>query len=135
MLEFHMNTYNSKWWSTNYPSSWVSEEEKDCHSFYNNDGVGALQVSAYKKENGEVNNSELISFIEGYTPSDISLEQIYSGDFQGFYCHFISDEEYWKYWILKAGGLMLFITYNCAEDDKGIEDQEIDIITKNIKKL
>jgi hypothetical protein len=49
-LLFAMSEYRSSWWSIDLLPGWSADEQPDCVAFARDDGVGALQISAYKHD-------------------------------------------------------------------------------------
>jgi len=63
-----MNTYESNWWSIEVACGWLAEEKPGCVTFCREDGVGALQISAYKHEaRGDLHGFTKYEFPEGLT--------------------------------------------------------------------
>src|SRR5262245_9279247 len=74
--------YRSVWWSIIAAPNWSVDRDEHCVSFTKPDGVGALQISAYKHDSGEVpdNLSELLA---GHFPEGLTLEPVTCGGFSG----------------------------------------------------
>src|SRR5687768_5264492 len=61
------------WYSLRYPGSWTAEEGEDCTTFSNpENGVGALQVSAYETPTKQNPKDLLLEFLSDH---DISIDE------------------------------------------------------------
>src|SRR5215467_14891795 len=76
-------TYKSVWWSLVVAPNWVAEEDEYCVSFTNPHGVGALQISAYKHDSGDVPEDDLRDSNVGQFPEDLTPEPVVCGAFSG----------------------------------------------------
>jgi len=74
-----MNKYESSWWYIEVASGWLVEEKPECVTFCREDGVGALQISAYKHEAGD----ELREFTKDEFPEELTLQPVSCGKFIG----------------------------------------------------
>jgi len=126
------NIFESSWWSLQLPADWEWEEGEDCVSFFSDDSVGALQVSAYQKEGADVDDADLLEFIPEEIPV-ASGTPVKIGVFTGFLISYHEDETYWRQWWLKAGQIMVYLTYNTDPADQGTEDAVIDQIVSTLK--
>ena len=45
-----------------------------------------------------------------------------AGDFVGFEIAFNDDERFCRQWYLRNGSQVLFVTYNCDLESRGVED-------------
>jgi hypothetical protein len=112
------------------PDNWQIETEKNVTSLFDpNNGVGALQFSLYQVPN--INSIDLIEELKQYMADkyddvNVNLVDSYA------YSDVTDKDKYWRYWLLKAGGIVIFASYNCAENDKNIETFAVDTIIKSI---
>lgn len=49
-MKNEFSQYQSIYWTVNYPSDWIVENNTECVSFYDEDGAGALLISSYSKD-------------------------------------------------------------------------------------
>lgn len=114
-----------------YPETWEVGNDGNLISVYDpENGLGALQFTLY--EVVEPSGIDLISEFEDYLGDRHGHFEIQTGgDF--VYC-IVKDEEevWWRYWLFIQGNIMVFATYNCEQQDKGKEDQEVERIIKSI---
>ncbi len=124
--------FQRPWWELELPPSWSAEDNEDCSSFYNEDGVGALQCSAYQKDE-DITDSDLKEFAAEEIPPGAKLSAVQCGSFTGFYTHFDREDTYWRKWWLRSGQTMVYATYNCALSDRSIEDEQVGQILNSLR--
>jgi hypothetical protein len=111
--------YNSTDWSLEVPDGWSGQEDEDCATFCHSRGVGAFQVSSYRKDE-LVTDDDLRKFA-----GDIPLTAVSSRRLTGFYSRFSKDGTFWAKWWLRAGQQMIHATYNCPLADRSRDDAEV----------
>lgn len=131
------------WYSMSYPDDWIVEEDKEKEpyvtTFYDPEkGVGVLQVSAYDIPIKPDFN--LVSqFIESLSDIGVSAnrEEIYVNIFKDkgvvYYDSVLDSNHYFRYWMINRQNRLLFITYNCAPEDKGKEDKVVEEVIETIQ--
>lgn len=50
-----------------------------------------------------------------------------AGDFLGFEICYGDEERFWRQWYLRNGSQMLFVTYNCGLESRGVEDDRVGV--------
>jgi len=115
-----MARYKSAWWSFEPPAGWTGQEEEGCDTFESAGGVGALQISAHRKESSEVSDDDLREFA-----GDIPLRAIALGSLSGFRTRFSDDGTFWIKWWLRTGKTMVHVTYNCAVEERNEEEESL----------
>jgi hypothetical protein len=116
--------YRSVWWSIVVAPNWVAEEDEYCVSFTNPNGVGALQISAYKHESGDVPEDDLRDSRLGQFPEELTAEPVVCGAFSGVGVDYIAEGRFWMKRLVHKRGLLLFVTYNCNAADRELEVAE-----------
>ena len=129
--------FQSEWWEVTLPSGWTGSEEEECADFSSesDDGVGSLQISAYRNAEAlavsDVDLEEMIA--EDVLETGAQLEPVELGDFTGFHFSYQADGEYWRTWILRCSRTMLYATYTCEPADQGQEDPPVQQILASLK--
>jgi hypothetical protein len=118
--------YESTDWSLEVPEGWGQESEKECTTFTHSEGVGAFQVSSYRKDEA-VTDDDLREFA-----GKIPLAAVSFGRLTGFRTRFSEDDTFWTKWWLRAGCQMLHATYNCSLADRGREDAEVSTMIQSL---
>lgn len=122
-----MKTYTSKAANLSfvYPDDWTVEQEKNLISVFDNEhGVGALQFSLYQARTLE--NLRLEDELEEYViKRHGSAEILKRKDF--VFSNYLpgTGKRIWKYWLFSKANYLIFVSYNCEENDIGKEDEEV----------
>ena len=66
--------FKAPWWSIQVATGWFSEQEDECATFWREDGVGALQISAHSHDTGTVPQNDLDDFTRDEFPDGAALE-------------------------------------------------------------
>lgn len=111
-------------WSIVVPDGWTVRDEDDVTTFEADPGVGALQVSAYAKDE-PVTDEDLEEFAEEHLTAGATPDPVEHTLYEGFAISYEVDEQFWTEWFLRHEHQMLYVTYTCAEGDEGIEDEII----------
>jgi hypothetical protein len=125
--------YKSAWWSVELPDTWKANKEEDCVTFTSENDVGALQISAYRREDKEVNNDELLHFAEDELVEGVELQDISCGEFTGLGISYLVDSNYWRKWWLWKGSLLLYVTYTCSAEKRFVEEEAVNQIMSSLK--
>lgn len=132
-----INNKNKQWdspcWSIEYPWEWEAEQNEDCITFYNSDGIGALQISSYRKDE-QILESEVFDFAADAITDISKLRRIKEENYQGFTVAYIENKTFWKRYYIWQDKIMILVTYNCDAKDKDSEEiEEVERILKTLK--
>jgi hypothetical protein len=104
-------------WQTRIPDDWTAVSDDTCVTLTPPDGTSALQISAYQKStpvtDADLNDLAVEPLAAGAAPQPLTC-----GDYTGFTLAFIVADIFWRYWYLRCGPQMLFITHNCPAPDR-----------------
>ena len=120
-----MPPFKSTWWSITPPPGWLAQQDEECASFARPDGVGALQISAARKDDASVTVDDLREFAASQIPSDTVLSHVHFEAFDGLHAAFSKQGSHWEMWWLRTGSLMVCVTHNCPVDDAGIDTDAV----------
>ena len=124
--------YKSAWWSVEFPDDWEAEPDEDCVTFTSERGVGALQISAYRRAGENVTHKDLLEFAENDLAEVESPQNVSFGEFVGFEISYFSDENFWRKLWLRSGSLILFVTYTCAAEEREVETEDVNHILESL---
>lgn len=121
------------------PTGWEFDESEGVLSLYDPlNGKGALQISSYSVQNSSDIDPriELAEFIAGHfeepvNESDI-LFNVSEKEGYSFY-EMDTKTDHWIFLIFLQDNVVLFISYNCEQEDKGVENEPIWSILSSLK--
>ena len=125
--------YKSSWWAVELPPGWSVEEEKDCVSLSAEQGVGALQISAYRRDGEPVTDEDLCEFAEDELSDGVIPQAVAFGDFRGVATSKVEGKNFWRKLWLRSGALLLYVTYNCAAEDRAVEVEAVNRMLSSLK--
>ena len=124
---------SGEWWSLSLATGWEAEVDEYCVTIAQPDGVGALQVSAYKKRDGSIaSRDDLLEATELEPHQFQHLGELSCGDFHGFQLVYAQGDVFWRRFWLANGEVMVFVTYNC---EKQHQDQELAPVNEMLASL
>ena len=128
-----MSEYRSSWWSIDLLPGWSVDEQPECVAFVRDDGVGALQISAYKHDSGAIPTSDLDDFTDGEFPEDVTLEPVTCGAMSGVGVDYLANGAFWLKRWLHSGPLLVYATYNCDAADRAVELSDVNRLLATLK--
>lgn len=129
-----MTTANHPLWTATCPEGWVMETDEDSVLLYDPDnGVGTLEVSCFCKDDAVTTEEELLDLAADTLAAGARRMDVNLGDMHGLMLSYIDDGLAWREWYLAAGNCVFFVTYDCPEDEEGVEDEELAAIIGSLK--
>jgi len=116
--------YRSSLWAIELPPGWSAEEGEGCVTLSAGRGVGALQISAYRRDGEDVTDEDL-NGLAGDELSGTSPRNVSCGDFSGIDVSRAGAERFWREVWLRSGPVLLYVTYNCAAEDRDVELESV----------
>ena len=123
-----MNVLETEWWSMLVPPEWWAESEDESILVGDRDGVGCIEISTLCKDEGQFDPTEVQQIAAAESPEAGAWKSVTMGDFNGQSAAFIEDEAAIREWYLAAGGLLLYVTYSCELENRGMDDAAVDEI-------
>ena len=121
-----MNVLETEWWTMALPPEWWAEADGDSILVGDRDQVGCIEISTLKRDAGEFSDEE----VEGIAREDAAEEALFTpaalGDFTGLTHRYEEEGTAVREWCVASGDLLLFITYSCDEDNRGMDDAAVD---------
>jgi hypothetical protein len=127
--------FKSTLWQILVPPPWKAEDCEHCIEFTQPEGVGALHISASRKEVGEVLNAESLSALKDNCPENIVPKNASCGEFEGYWAEYIDATSgfYWKRWIVACRKVLLFITYTCPNGEEELEAPQASALLSSLQ--
>lgn len=112
-------------WSLVVPEDWSAELdgglltiEPEGHDF-------ALQISTYFKED-DVTDADLSGFAAEYAPADCEPGWVEVGAFSGLWFETLEERAACRYWLLRNGQQMLFVTLVRDAGERGMHEDAVE---------
>ena len=128
-----MGEYVSSWWSIGLLPGWTADEQPDCVAFVRDDGVGALQISAYKHDSGTIPAGDLDDFTKGEFPDNVKPEAVTCGALSGVGVDYLANGTFWLKRWLHNGPILVYATYNCDAVDRAVELSDVNRMLATLK--
>jgi hypothetical protein len=125
--------HETTFWSIEVSDGWVAQKDEDCTSFFHPDGVGSLQVSEYHKNSGNGYPDDLVGFVAKENIDNSIPTSVVAGDFRGLSISSTRNDRFMRKWFLLSDSLMLYVTYNCQQQDEAKEVISIESMLNSLK--
>jgi hypothetical protein len=104
--------FGGAWWAVILPEGWRGHHDEECFTMECVRCKGALQISAYRQERSVVTEADLREFARQQRKGSAQLRRCRFGAFGGFGASSRANGTYWREWWLRAGHVMLYVTFN-----------------------
>ena len=121
-----MNVLETEWWTMALPPEWWAESEDDSILVGDRDDVGCLELSDLHKEDGHFEMDELRTIAEAESVTALTWKTLTLGDFKGVVSDFVEEGAAVREWYIAHQSLLLYITYSCDEENRGMDDSAVD---------
>lgn len=126
-----MKIFQYPLWSISLPDDWEEEHDDEGVTLFDPQGSGSLEITTLEQDE-PVDDGFLEYMAEEHLEAGAEPEEVECGDFEGFELSYGDAEHYWREWYLRAGNLMLYVTYHCPLADEGSEDDAVDAILETL---
>ncbi len=116
-------------WSLLLPAEWSAEKDGESILIGDNDGVGCLEVSALSKQSDAGDEADLEAFLD----AELSWSAVTCGSFRGYSASFEEGGAALREWVMSSGKLLLYVTYSCDLDNKGMDDAAVDELLDTLR--
>jgi len=121
-----MNVLQTEWWTLALPPEWWADSEEDSILIGDRDDVGCIEISTLHKEQGEFDEQALRDMVAEEAGRVLEWRSITLGEFKGLASNYVEEGAAIREWYVASGALLLFITYSCEEDNRGMDDSAVD---------
>lgn len=121
-----MNVLETEWWTLALPPEWWADSEEDSILIGDQDDVGCIEISTLRKEEGVFEPDMVRSIAQSESEQPLQWQPVTLGEFAGLGSHYVQEETAVREWYVANGALLLFITYSCAEENRGMDDAAVD---------
>ena len=127
-----MNVLETEWWSMGVPPEWWAEREEDSVVIGDRDDVGNIEISTLQRDEGIFEAEEVLAIARENGEADWHWEPLEAGEFSGVQTRYEEDGDAVREWYLADGPLLLFITYSCDMENRGLDDAAVDEILNTL---
>ena len=121
-----MHTVETDWWLLDLPEEWEAEQDEETIVIGDPDGIGTLEITRLESHADTI--VDLAALAKQWLPPQVQGREVRIGDFDGLYFRYDDEDDAVREWLLHAGELNLLVSYACARDDAGLDDEVIDEI-------
>ena len=116
----------TEWWTLVLPPEWWAENQDDSILIADRDEVGTIEISTLHKDDGEFSEENLAEVADAGANATSALRTVALGDFRGLTGELIEEDAAIREWYVANGPVMLFITYSCDLENRGMDDAAVD---------
>ncbi len=128
-----MNVLETEWWSMALAPEWWADVEDDGTVLVGDeDDVGCLEITTLHKELGAFDERELLRIAEAESAAPQRWQKAACGEFSGWQAAFTEEDAAVREWYLAAGSLLLFVSYSCDLDNRGMDDAAVDALLETL---
>lgn len=121
-----MSILETEWWTLAIPPEWWAEAEDESILVGDRDDVGCIEITTLHKEQGEFDPAETRDIARAEAEQPLEWQGAALGDFRGVTGSYVSEGAAIREWYVARGPLLLFITYSCEEENRGLDDAAVD---------
>ena len=121
-----MNVLETEWWTMALPPEWWADTEEDSILVGDRDGVGCIEISTLHKEQGVFSADQVQAIANAESGPGRTWRKVKPGDFAGVASTFAEEGAAIREWYVSNGAMLLFITYSCEEENRGMDDSAVD---------
>lgn len=123
-----MTVLETDWWTMALAPEWWAEMEDDTVLVGDEDGVGCLEFNTLIKEDGDFAPGEVAAIAGDESPAVSDWRPVNRGDFSGLVASFSEDDAAVREWYLASGEVLLFVSYSCDSENRGMDDAAVDAL-------
>jgi hypothetical protein len=121
-----MNVLETEWWTMAIPPEWWADSEEDSIVVGDRDDVGCIEISTLHKDEGVFDLQSVRGIAQSESEQPLDWHPATLGDFGGVQSSYVEDDTAVREWYVFSGALLLFITYSCDEENRGMDDAAVD---------
>jgi hypothetical protein len=121
-----MNVLETEWWTMAVPPEWWADSEEDSILVGDQDDVGCIEISTLHPEEGVFDLETVTTIAQTESELPLQWQGVTLGDFAGVSSSYVQEATAVREWYVFNGALLLFITYSCAEENRGMDNAAVD---------
>lgn len=121
-----MNVLETEWWTMAIPPEWWADSEEDSILVGDRDEVGCIELSTLHKDSGEFDAQDISDIARSSSEQALDWTEVVLGEFSGIRATYVEDDVAVREWYVGNGPMLLFITYSCELENRGMDDAAVD---------
>ncbi|WP_250657192.1 hypothetical protein [Alkalimarinus coralli] len=126
-----MQEYSGHYWVLNLPDQWNGHRGSESDSIFYQDGVGVVDITSIMND-VVAQDKDLRFYASEYLDKAAETTPIQLGDFSGFCLEYDEDGDFWWRAFVKSGHVLVFISYNCKNNEKRLELEAVQEILQSL---
>ncbi len=123
-----VNLLETEWWTLQLPPEWWADSEEDSILIGDRDEVGCIEISTLHKEKGDFSPEEVAGIAREGSELPEHWKSVKLGAYSGVTAEGEEEDMAIREWCVAKGGMLLFITYSCESEHRGLDDAAVDAI-------
>jgi hypothetical protein len=128
-----MHTVETDWWILDLPDEWQAEEDDGTVVIGDEDGVGALELTALEAEHIERSDAGFQQLAEQLLDISEQGRKVQLGALTGLYFQYVDGDDAVREWLLDAGEVVLLVSYSCDRENAGMDDAMVDEVLATLE--
>jgi hypothetical protein len=121
-----MNVLETEWWTLAIPPEWWADAEEDSILVGDRDDVGCIEISTLHKDVGVFDPDTVSTIARSESEQPLEWHAVTLGEFSGVTSSYVEEGTAVREWYVANGALLLFITYSCDGENRGMDDAAVD---------
>lgn len=120
-------------WSVAFPEDWEHDVEDDILALATPAGESVLQIGSMSKDEGAVTEDDLWEFMDDAGVETAEIQRVKLGDFEGLAAHTQEETILLRYWVVRAGEVLLLATFRCPSERAGADIVSVEGVLQTLR--
>jgi hypothetical protein len=120
MIELRFET-----WSVTFPEDWEHDIEDDILALATPAGESVLQIGSMSKDEGAVTDDDVETG---------DVKRVKLGDFDGLAASTNEESVLLRYWVMRAGDVLLLATFRCPDQRPDADLAEVEHVLQSLRR-
>ena len=129
MIELRFET-----WSVTFPEDWDHDIEDDILALATPAGESVLQIGSMSKDEGAVTDDDLWEFMDDAGVETEDIKRVKLGDFDGLAASTNEESVLLRYWVMRAGDVLLLATFRCPDERPDADLAEVETVLQSLRR-
>ena len=120
-------------WSVAFPEDWDHDIEDDILAIATPAGESVLQIGSMSKNAGAVTDDDLWEFMNDAGVESEDIQRVKRGDFEGLAAATQEEAVLLRYWVMRAGDVLLLATFRCPPDRAEADIESVEGVLHSLR--